>query len=256
VCIDCSPGEFKDVVGFYRDLLGLQVDDEEDRWAKLRNPSGGMEINIQAEDWYVPPVWPEQVPAQAKMMHFEIQIDEVEAAVARATAVGAREAPRQPADRDASRLRIMLDPAGHPFCLWSGRPSDPSPDQQSPSFRWNGVCIDCGLGEFEDVVRFYRDMFGLTVFDKEERWALMGPPEGMDVLVQGEHWYAPPVWPEQLPAQTKMMNFEIHADDVEAAVARATALGAREAHQQPADRDATTLRIMLDPARHPFCLWS
>lgn len=29
------------------------------------------------------------------------------------------EASPQLTDRDLSRLRIMLDPAGHPFCLWT-----------------------------------------------------------------------------------------------------------------------------------------
>ena len=32
---------------------------------------------------------------------------------------GATEAEHQPQDRNHSRLRVMLDPAGHPFCLWS-----------------------------------------------------------------------------------------------------------------------------------------
>jgi hypothetical protein len=53
------------------------------------------------------------------MIHFEIRVDDVGAAVARAIALGAREAPQQPADRNANTLRVMLDPAGHPFCLWS-----------------------------------------------------------------------------------------------------------------------------------------
>lgn len=119
VCIDCAPGNYESVVAFYRDMLGLQVADEEGGWAKLRDPQGRMEINVQAEDWYIPPVWPESVPAQTKMMHFEVQVDEVDAAVARAIELGAREAPQQPADRDPSTLRVMLDPAGHPFCLWS-----------------------------------------------------------------------------------------------------------------------------------------
>jgi hypothetical protein len=51
------------------------------------------------------------------MLHFEIQVDDVEAAVAFAVAAGARIAPWQPEDRDPSQLRVMLDPAGHPFCL-------------------------------------------------------------------------------------------------------------------------------------------
>jgi catechol 2,3-dioxygenase-like lactoylglutathione lyase family enzyme len=256
VCIDCPPGEFEDVVGFYRDMLGLQIADKEVRWAKLRNPDGGMEINIQAEGWYVPPVWPERAPAQAKMMHFEIRVDDVEAAVTHATTLGAREAPQQPDDRDGSTLRIMLDPAGHPFCLWGGASKTSSSDPQSPWFRWNGVCIDCAPGEFEGVVAFYRDLLGLQVHDKEERWALLSPPDdGMDVLVQTGDWYVPPVWPERVPAQTKMMHFEIEVDGVDAAVARAIDLGARETDQQPDDRDASKLRIMLDPAGHPFCLW-
>lgn len=119
VCIDCAPGDFEDVIAFYRDMLGLQVEDKEERWAMLCDPEDGMGINVQAEDWYVPPVWPEDVPTQTKMMHFEVKVDDVEAAVTRAVSLGAREARNQPADRDPTTLRIMLDPAGHPFCLWS-----------------------------------------------------------------------------------------------------------------------------------------
>lgn len=118
VCIDCHPADFRRVVDFYAALLGLEVVEEEQRWAALRDPSGGMGINVQAEDWYVAPVWPEAAPAQTKMMHLEIEVTDVQAAVGRATELGAREAAPQPA-RDQGELRILLDPAGHPFCLWS-----------------------------------------------------------------------------------------------------------------------------------------
>jgi hypothetical protein len=56
-----------------------------------------MWLNIQANDWYVPPVWPEEVPAQTKMMHFEIRVNDVQDAVMRAVSFGAREARQQPA---------------------------------------------------------------------------------------------------------------------------------------------------------------
>ena len=62
-------------------------------------------------------MWPEVPGAQTKMLHFEIQVDDLEAAAAHAVAAGARVASPQPEDRDANLLRIMLDPAGHPFCL-------------------------------------------------------------------------------------------------------------------------------------------
>lgn len=128
VCIDCAPGEFENMIAFYTGMFGIKVLDKEERWAMVGDPAAGMAINIQAEDWYVAPIWPEHVDAQTKMMHFEIEVDHVERAVARAVSLGAREAPNQPADRDLNTLTIMLDPAGHPFCLWSRQtPSDTTP---------------------------------------------------------------------------------------------------------------------------------
>jgi hypothetical protein len=52
------------------------------------------------------------------MMHFEVQVDELEAAITRALALGGTEAPWQPPDRNPTRIRVVLDPAGHPLCLF------------------------------------------------------------------------------------------------------------------------------------------
>ena len=52
------------------------------------------------------------------MMHLEVLVDDLEAAVQLVRILGGNEAMVQPADRDRTRLRIMLDPAGHPFCLF------------------------------------------------------------------------------------------------------------------------------------------
>ena len=52
------------------------------------------------------------------MMHFEVLVDDLDTAVRLVLEWGGKAAPHQPADRDRSRLRIMLDPAGHPFCLF------------------------------------------------------------------------------------------------------------------------------------------
>ncbi len=116
------------MVAFYRDMFGIQVLDKEERWAMVGDRAAGMNINIQAEDWYAPPTWPEHTDAQTKMMHFEIEVNDVAGAVARAVSLGAREAPSQPQDRDLGTLRVLLDPAGHPFCLWSRQtPPDSTP---------------------------------------------------------------------------------------------------------------------------------
>jgi hypothetical protein len=48
------------------------------------------------------------------MLHLDIKVDDLEAAGAHAIAVGAVLADHQPQDD----VRVDLDPAGHPFCLW------------------------------------------------------------------------------------------------------------------------------------------
>jgi catechol 2,3-dioxygenase-like lactoylglutathione lyase family enzyme len=115
--LDCSDAEATG--DFYSRLLGWPISARDGSgWLQLRNPDGGVGLNIQAEEGYVPPVWPEQPGQQAKMMHLEIFVDDLEAAVALVHRCGGREAHHQPIDRDRARLRIMLDPAGHPFCLF------------------------------------------------------------------------------------------------------------------------------------------
>lgn len=117
VAIDCA--DVGPVARFYERLLGFEVRDfSPPHWAQLFNPAGGVHLNIQGEPWYRPPTWPEQSRDQAKMMHFEVEVDDLEAALAVAIEAGGTEAPWQPPDRDQSRIRIVLDPAGHPLCLF------------------------------------------------------------------------------------------------------------------------------------------
>jgi catechol 2,3-dioxygenase-like lactoylglutathione lyase family enzyme len=117
VTIDCA--DVAPVAQFYEQLLGFEMSDvDPPHWAQLRNPAGGIHLNIQGERWYEPPAWPERPGEQAKMLHFEVEVDDLETAVATALAAGGTEAPWQPPDRDRARIRIVLDPAGHPLCLF------------------------------------------------------------------------------------------------------------------------------------------
>jgi hypothetical protein len=61
------------------------------------------------------PVWPEVEGSQQMMMHLDIEVEDLPAAVEHAVELGATEAGFQPQDN----VRVMLDPAGHPFCLYS-----------------------------------------------------------------------------------------------------------------------------------------
>jgi predicted enzyme related to lactoylglutathione lyase len=115
--IDCSDAE---ALGeFYSGLLGWEISARDGAgWLQLRDPHGGVGLNIQAEDSYEPPTWPEDPGRQAKMMHFEVLVDDLDAAVQLVFRSGGTEAAHQPPDRDQTRIRIMLDPAGHPLCLF------------------------------------------------------------------------------------------------------------------------------------------
>jgi hypothetical protein len=83
----------------------------------MRDPKGGVGLAFQREDHYTRPVWPSRSDAQQMMMHLEIRVDDLDLAVAHATACGATLAEYQPQED----VRVCLDPAGHPFCLWLGR---------------------------------------------------------------------------------------------------------------------------------------
>jgi len=113
VCIDCADAE--ELASFYGRLLGYEVRDRDGAgWIAMRDPAGGTDLLIQADPGYRAPVWPEAVGGQDKQLHFEIKVDDLDAAVAHAVACGARVAEHQP----QARVRVMLDPAGHPFCLY------------------------------------------------------------------------------------------------------------------------------------------
>ena len=110
---------------FYERLLGWTMVECEgprpghpaqDGWAKLRSPAGDMKIEFQWEQHYVPPTWPPVVGEQQMMMHLDIEVESLAAGVAWALEVGATLAEHQPQEG----VRVMLDPAGHPFCLFAG----------------------------------------------------------------------------------------------------------------------------------------
>lgn len=112
VCIDCADAQ--EMADFYCALLGWERGITEPDWVLLRHPSGGTGLSFQAEADYVPPVWPEEPGRQQKMLHLDIQVADLEATAAAAVAAGARLADHQPQDG----VRVLLDPAGHPFCLF------------------------------------------------------------------------------------------------------------------------------------------
>jgi catechol 2,3-dioxygenase-like lactoylglutathione lyase family enzyme len=99
---------------FYHRLLGWEIVTEQPGWVVLRPPGGGTGLSFQEEADHVPPVWPPRPGEQQMMMHLDLRVDDLEAAGTHVEAAGARLAEFQPQEG----VRVYLDPAGHPFCLF------------------------------------------------------------------------------------------------------------------------------------------
>ena len=101
---------------FYERLLGWTRVTDKPEWVMLRPPSGGSGLSFQAEPDFVPPIWPSAPGAQQMMAHLDIAVEDLESGIAWALEAGARLADFQP----QAHVRVMLDPVGHPFCLFLG----------------------------------------------------------------------------------------------------------------------------------------
>lgn len=98
---------------FYSALLDWPIGHEEPGTAVLATPEGSSYVVFQLATGYQAPVWPPADGQQRPMMHLDIQVGDLDSAVAEAVALGATVATAQPQEN----VRVLLDPAGHPFCL-------------------------------------------------------------------------------------------------------------------------------------------
>ena len=117
---------------FYRELFGLAYregdepppPDEDDPlgrdWLVLRNP-GGIQLAFQHRDDYAPPTWGEETRPQ--MLHLDTtvgsvgSVEELEHERQRAVDLGATVVLDRVDDPDEP-LYVLLDPSGHPFCIF------------------------------------------------------------------------------------------------------------------------------------------
>jgi catechol 2,3-dioxygenase-like lactoylglutathione lyase family enzyme len=105
------------LAGFYAGLLGWDLAVESDTHCVVHPRDGGVAyLATQRVTDYEPPAWPDTAGRQRQMLHLDFEVSDLAAAVAHAVEMGAREAEFQPQDD----VRVLLDPAGHPFCLYIG----------------------------------------------------------------------------------------------------------------------------------------
>ncbi len=100
---------------FYAAMMEWQIVKDEPDFVGVAPMGSHVEyLAFQRSADHVPPTWPNQPGAQQMQMHLDIEVPDLERAVAAAIGAGATEAAWQPQDT----VRVLLDPAGHPFCLY------------------------------------------------------------------------------------------------------------------------------------------
>lgn len=105
VTVDCSDAHA--LAGFYQQLTGGETKDF-GSWGAVQVAPLGLLLFQPAED-FAAPTWPTQERGQ--QMHFDFHTADRDAYVTKATELGARVADV------AAGFTVMIDPAGHPFCI-------------------------------------------------------------------------------------------------------------------------------------------
>ena len=125
--VSISTGRPRELARFYAALLGVEVADQEGPrkgepedagWAQLQPTPGRlrMTLNLEWDPLFEAPVWPSEPGVQQPQAHLDLWVDDPDVAEAWAVECGARRHPSQP----QPTVRVMLDPDGHPFCLFTG----------------------------------------------------------------------------------------------------------------------------------------
>lgn len=111
VTLDCADPQT--LADFYAAMIGMRELFRSGDFVALTDDAG-CDLGFQRVDDYRAPQWPGQgVPQQ---FHLDLATDDLDQAERIALGLGAVKPDHQPG---ADRWRVLLDPAGHPFCLTS-----------------------------------------------------------------------------------------------------------------------------------------
>lgn len=239
-CPDLLGGEDGRMVlaDFYHEVLGWRRYDAYGTFFLSRNPK--FRIGFDGDGWsdQRPPRWPD--PEYPQQIHFDIAVQDVDAAGARVTAAGGALL------QDNADHRVYADPAGHPLCLYP----DPSGAATEPTVA--RLVYDCFSPR--SLARFYEGFVGVQerLEDSPERVVLDFDDDDLPNLAFQHAQFPAPRWPDPAyPAQLHVdyrftVDHEIphfQTPAAKAAMARAEELGA--IHLQNV--------VYADPGGHPFC---
>ncbi len=116
---------------------------------------------------------------------------------------------------------------------------------------WFGVVLECK--DASELAHFYQRLLGWEIYTDSRDWATLAPSRtaGYNMAFQRDEDFARPTWPSEAGVQQMQAHLDLQVDDLTTAVAYAEECGAEQATYQPQE----TVKVMLDPAGHPFCLY-
>jgi Glyoxalase-like domain len=100
----------------------------EERGAAIQVGETNAYLSFQEAAGYVRPVWPAEPGRQLMMMHVDVAVDDLTEAVAAALEPGAILAGH----KTQEDRPVLLDPAGHPFCLYLDKPPAGTDQDENP----------------------------------------------------------------------------------------------------------------------------
>jgi hypothetical protein len=115
VSLDCD--DPAPLAAFWAGLLEGEVAFSGDDFVAVK--LGKIWLTAVRVENYVAPSWPSD--EVAKQMHLDLAVTDVESSTATALGLGATRPDHQPGD---GSYVVLLDPAGHPFCLTTQIPEE------------------------------------------------------------------------------------------------------------------------------------
>ena len=116
---------------------------------------------------------------------------------------------------------------------------------------WWGVVLDAP--DVAELTRFYSELRGWAIYKMDEDDAALDCGEGVAYLaIQRNPDHVRPTWPYSPGSQQMQLHLDFEVEDLAAETERAISLGATLPEHQPQD----DVRVLLDPAGHPFCLYT
>lgn len=114
VTLDCDdPARLGE---FWAQMLGGTVAYTSENFVGVELPTG-LWIGAYRIDGYEAPQWPDGAPP--KLFHLDLSVADLDDAERASLELGATKAEHQP---EPDRWRVLLDPAGHPFCVTNQAP--------------------------------------------------------------------------------------------------------------------------------------